>query len=222
VFGDRVRVRVEYRTRPPTAHHLSETIDVERLGDLSKNGPELGLERDAVLPVEGHPDSRPALVQPGYERGRDEISHVRTLARWSDDNASDAAPNRYRWSPGRNLCRVASMGPRIRLTLQTLQVLRALLDDPAGEHYGLEISKESGLPTGSIYPILARMEASGLVTSAWEDIDEAAAKRRRRRYYRLTSEGLEFARSEVANAARSLAPARRHPSGHLRPGEAST
>lgn len=100
------------------------------------------------------------------------------------------------------------MGQPIRLTLQTLRVLRVLLDDPAGEHYGLEISKESGLPTGSIYPILARMEVSGLVSSAWEDIDEAAAKRRRRRYYRLTSDGLEFAYTEVANAARSLAPTR--------------
>ena len=109
----------------------------------------------------------------------------------------------------------------MRVTLQTLRVLRALLDDPAGEHYGLEISKESGLPTGSIYPILARMEVSGLVTSAWEDIDEAVAKRRRRRYYRLTSDGLEFARDEVANAARFLAPARRRQSGRLRPGEVS-
>ena len=109
----------------------------------------------------------------------------------------------------------------MRVTLQTLRVLRALLDDPAGEHYGLEISKEAGLPTGSSYPILARMEVSGLVTSAWEDIDEAVAKRRRRRYYRLTSDGLEFARDEVANAARFLAPARRRQSGRLRPGEVS-
>ncbi|MGH3694962.1 MAG: PadR family transcriptional regulator [Pseudonocardiaceae bacterium] len=113
------------------------------------------------------------------------------------------------------------MGKPLRPTLQTLQVLRALLDDPSGEHYGLEISKESGLPTGSIYPILARMEVSGLVTSAWEDINEVAAKRRRRRYYRLTSDGLEFARGEVAKAARSLAPTRRRPRGRLRPRETS-
>jgi len=113
------------------------------------------------------------------------------------------------------------MGQPIRLTLQTLRVLRVLLDDPAGEHYGLEISKKSGLPTGSIYPILTRMEVSGLVSSAWEDIDEAAAKRRRRRYYRLTSDGLEFARREVANAARSLTPTRHRPSSRLQLGEAS-
>lgn len=109
------------------------------------------------------------------------------------------------------------MGKPIRLTIQTLQVLRVLLNDPAGEHYGLEISKESGLPTGSIYPILTRMEVSGLATSAWEDIDETVAKRRRRRYYRLTSDGLEFARDEVAKAARSLTPTRHR----LQPGGAS-
>ena len=113
------------------------------------------------------------------------------------------------------------MGRPLRLTLQTLQVLRALLDDPAGEHYGLEMSKESGLPSGSIYPILARMETAGLVISAWEDINEAAAKRRRRRYYRLTPDGLEFARGAVANVVQSLAPTRRRPSGCLRTGEAS-
>jgi DNA-binding PadR family transcriptional regulator len=113
------------------------------------------------------------------------------------------------------------MGQPIRLTFQTLQVLRALLDDPAGEHYGLEISKESGLPTGSIYPILTRLEVAGLATSAWEDIDEAIAKRRRRRYYRLTSDGLEFARDELTSAARALAPTRRGRRGDLRLGEAS-
>jgi DNA-binding PadR family transcriptional regulator len=109
------------------------------------------------------------------------------------------------------------MGKPIRLTFQTLQVLRALLNDPAGEHYGLEISRESGLPTGSIYPILTRMEVSGLATSAWEEIDETVAKRRRRRYYRLTSDGVEFARRELTKAAQSLAS----PRPRLRPGEAS-
>jgi PadR family transcriptional regulator, regulatory protein PadR len=112
------------------------------------------------------------------------------------------------------------MGQRIRITLQTLQVLRALLDDPGDEHYGLEVSRNAGLPTGSIYPILTRLEVAGWVTSAWEDIDEAAEGRRRRRYYRLSSDGVEFARRQVLEAQRSLAPTRRRPSGRLQPGEA--
>jgi PadR family transcriptional regulator len=70
------------------------------------------------------------------------------------------------------------MAAKVRITLQTLQVLRVLLADPLGEHYGLEISKDSGLPTGSIYPILARLETAGWLASAWEDIDESREGRR--------------------------------------------
>jgi DNA-binding MarR family transcriptional regulator len=98
------------------------------------------------------------------------------------------------------------MGSNVRITLQTLQVLQALLDGPADEHYGLKISEVSGLPTGSIYPILARLEAAGWVISAWEDIDEKAEGRRRRRYYQLTDEGAERARSEVDDAWQRLSP----------------
>lgn len=96
------------------------------------------------------------------------------------------------------------MGQPIRVTLQTLQVLRALLNDASCQHYGLEIAKQAELPTGSIYPILARLEAAGWVTSAWEDIDEAAVGRRRRRYYTLTGNGAELARMHIQKAQRSL------------------
>jgi DNA-binding MarR family transcriptional regulator len=117
-------------------------------------------------------------------------------------------------------CRLLAMGSNVRITLQTLQVLTALLDGPADEHYGLKISEVSGLPTGSIYPILTRLEAAGWVTSAWEHIDESAEGRRRRRYYRLTGEGAEKARREVGNARQRLsAPARTRPvSGRPLPG----
>jgi PadR family transcriptional regulator, regulatory protein PadR len=108
------------------------------------------------------------------------------------------------------------MGLEMRMTLQTLQVLRVLLSDPLDEHYGLEISRESGLPTGSIYPILTRLEAAGWAVSAWEDIDESRQGRRRRRYYQLTVEGAENAQHEVANAYRRLSPAASR-SGSLRP-----
>jgi PadR family transcriptional regulator PadR len=95
----------------------------------------------------------------------------------------------------------------VRITLQTLQVLRILLTDPMEEHYGLEISRGSGLATGSIYPILTRLEAAGWVTSAWEEIDESREGRRRRRYYRLTGDGAQQAQEAVLNALSELAPA---------------
>jgi DNA-binding PadR family transcriptional regulator len=115
------------------------------------------------------------------------------------------------------------MAGQLRITLQTLHVLRILLTDPTSEHYGLEISRDTRLPTGSIYPILTRLETAGWVTSAWEDIDESAAGRRRRRNYRLTDDGMEWARLEVEKEQEFLASAAarspRQP-GRSRPGEA--
>ncbi|MFI9509078.1 PadR family transcriptional regulator [Nocardia sp. NPDC052566] len=96
------------------------------------------------------------------------------------------------------------MAGEVRMTLQTLQVLQVLLDGPAEQHYGLKISQASGLPTGSIYPILTRLETAGWVTSAREDIDESAEGRRRRRYYQLTNEGATNARAEIVKAQRRL------------------
>ena len=92
------------------------------------------------------------------------------------------------------------------MTLQTVAVLRVLLDDPLGEHYGLEISKAAGLAGGSLYPILARLERDGWVTSDWEEIDEHEAGRRRRRYYRLTPDGAVWAEQTLAATVRQLSP----------------
>jgi len=97
-------------------------------------------------------------------------------------------------------------GPR--LTIQVQLVLRALLHNPADEMYGLEIAKQAGLPSGTIYPILARLEAAGWLTSGWEDIDESREQRRRRRYYRLTGSGASHARRALARTKLLLFPER--------------
>ena len=76
-----------------------------------------------------------------------------------------------------------------RCTFQTQVLLAVLLREPLTEHYGLELAKAAGLPTGTIYPILARLEQAGWLESAWEEVDESKAGRRRRRYYRLTAAG---------------------------------
>jgi PadR family transcriptional regulator len=78
-------------------------------------------------------------------------------------------------------------------TVQTQSVLAVLLGDPTTERYGLEIVKETGLMSGTVYPILARLEQRGWVESRWEDIDAAVEGRRPRRYYRLTGEGQQAA-----------------------------
>jgi DNA-binding PadR family transcriptional regulator len=87
------------------------------------------------------------------------------------------------------------------MTLPTQLVLRVLLAQPAQEMYGLQICTEAGLPSGTIHPILARLEGLGWLESRWEDGASAHAEGRpRRRYYRLTTEGAEHARSALARA----------------------
>lgn len=91
--------------------------------------------------------------------------------------------------------------PALRMTLQTQLVLRALLDEPSKERYGLELSDLVGLPSGTIYPILARLEQAGWLDSAWEDpAAHEAAGRPRRRFYWLTLNGADEARVALAHA----------------------
>ena len=76
-----------------------------------------------------------------------------------------------------------------RLTIPTRLVLEAMLVDDKTEVYGLELARAAGLPSGTVHPILARLEGLGWVTSRWEDVDPVEAGRPPRRYYRLTSLG---------------------------------
>lgn len=88
------------------------------------------------------------------------------------------------------------------MTIPTQLVLRALLEDPSQELYGLQIGQAAGLPSGTVHPILARLEGVGWVESFWEDVDPRVEGRPARRYYRLTSSGADSARSALARAAR--------------------
>ncbi|GAB3657192.1 hypothetical protein GCM10027589_17090 [Actinocorallia lasiicapitis] len=91
------------------------------------------------------------------------------------------------------------------MTLPTQLVLRAMLERPTHELYGLQICEASGLASGTIHPILARLEGLGWIESQWEDIDPRAEGRPRRRYYRFTSEGAESARVALAAAHTKVA-----------------
>ncbi|MGH3780816.1 MAG: PadR family transcriptional regulator [Pseudonocardiaceae bacterium] len=88
--------------------------------------------------------------------------------------------------------------PVPRMTLPTQLVLRAILAEPTHEMYGLQIGQAAELPSGTIHPILARLEGCGWLESRWEDIDPAKEGRPRRRYYQLTNEGAERARTALA------------------------
>jgi DNA-binding PadR family transcriptional regulator len=75
-----------------------------------------------------------------------------------------------------------------RLTITALSVLQAIAD---GYEYGFDIIDVSGLPSGTVYPALSRLERDGYVRSDWEN--EARAHREgrpARRYYRVTAPGV--------------------------------
>ncbi len=86
------------------------------------------------------------------------------------------------------------------MTIPTQRVLRALLAEPSRELYGVEIGAEAGLPSGTIHPILARLEGVRWIESRWESIDPREQGRPARRYYRLTASGVELARQALAGA----------------------
>ena len=91
------------------------------------------------------------------------------------------------------------------MTIPTQLVLEALFADPQRELYGLEIGEAAGLRSGTVHPILARLEAYGWLASRWEDIDATAEGRPPRRYYKLTAEGAQAARTALARAYRPSA-----------------
>jgi len=90
----------------------------------------------------------------------------------------------------------------LRLTQATSLVLLALA---RGHRHGFEIMEATGLASGTVYPVLHRLEEERAVTSAWEEEEEAQqAGRPRRRIYGLTPRGQEH----TARARRKLAGAR--------------
>lgn len=88
------------------------------------------------------------------------------------------------------------------MTIPTQLVLRALMAEPSAELYGSEISDAAGLMSGTVHPILARLEAAGWVESRWEDVDPRAVARPARRYYRLTGTGADLAQAQLAQVRR--------------------
>ena len=74
-----------------------------------------------------------------------------------------------------------------RITYPAACVLQALAD---GKVFGLDIIEHTGLPSGTVYPMLRRFESSGLVESTWETPEQAFGNRRpKRRNYQLTEAG---------------------------------
>lgn len=84
----------------------------------------------------------------------------------------------------------------MRLTQPTALVLLAL---SRGVRHGFDVLDATGLPSGTVYPILRRLEDAGAVRSRWEPVETArAAGRPPRRYYELTGAGAGTLRAALA------------------------
>jgi PadR family transcriptional regulator, regulatory protein PadR len=87
----------------------------------------------------------------------------------------------------------------VRMSFQTLRVLEAFLENPSDQLSGADVLKRSGVPSGTLYPILLRLESAGWFVSRWETVAPATVGRPRRRLYRLTQTGLELATNVLAS-----------------------
>jgi PadR family transcriptional regulator, regulatory protein PadR len=89
-------------------------------------------------------------------------------------------------------------------SVQTLSALAALCEEPSQWRHGYALARQTGLKSGTLYPILIRLADRGLVEACWQA--EPVPGRPRRHLYRLTADGLASATGALAAAAR---PARR-------------
>jgi DNA-binding PadR family transcriptional regulator len=79
------------------------------------------------------------------------------------------------------------MGEVAKLTHTATMILQAI---SAKHIYGLSVMEATGLPSGTVYPAMRRLEEAKLIRSSWEPQKKAdAEKRPPRKYYKLTAEG---------------------------------
>ncbi|MBV9762764.1 MAG: helix-turn-helix transcriptional regulator [Acidobacteriaceae bacterium] len=79
---------------------------------------------------------------------------------------------------------------------QTRELLSAMLRHPRAWQYGYELSKQTGLKSGTLYPILIRLEDQGLLESRWQEPEQMGKPPRHA--YKLTANGVAFARATVS------------------------
>ena len=84
-----------------------------------------------------------------------------------------------------------------RISPETLLVLERFLDRPTEWRYGYELSRATGLKSGTLYPILMRLEKYSLLEAQWVTTEDGVPPRHT---YRLTPNGLELARNKLAEA----------------------
>jgi PadR family transcriptional regulator, regulatory protein PadR len=97
--------------------------------------------------------------------------------------------------------------PRERaLSLQARTVLAALLEAGDGWCHGYDLARRAGVKSGTLYPLLIRLEGQGHLESEWQPASEFG--RPPRHAYRLTPSGVQLARDHPSEPARAGSPRR--------------
>jgi PadR family transcriptional regulator, regulatory protein PadR len=94
---------------------------------------------------------------------------------------------------------------KMRRSPQLVRLLAEFLRHKEEWRYGYDVSRNTGLKSGTLYPILMRLADSRMLAAEWETMTEQG--RPPRHLYKLTDDGLRYAR-EVVTAA-SAAPVKR-------------
>ena len=87
---------------------------------------------------------------------------------------------------------------KMRKSPQTTLVLAEFLQSKHEWRYGYDISRNTGLKSGTLYPILMRLAEHGMLETSWENVDVG---RPPRHMYRLTGDGRRYAREQVSETA---------------------
>lgn len=93
---------------------------------------------------------------------------------------------------------------------QTISVLERFAERPSDWHYGYELSRETGLKSGTLYPILMRLAKYGMLETKWITTEQGVPPRHT---YRLTAKGVEVLRESLAGVRPGLRARLAHSEG---------
>jgi PadR family transcriptional regulator PadR len=85
-----------------------------------------------------------------------------------------------------------------RMSSQTLQVLESFMESPRSWRYGYDLSRETELKAGTLYPILMRLTGYELLEAQWMTAEEGTPPRH---MYRLTPKGVQVAREKLGETS---------------------
>jgi DNA-binding PadR family transcriptional regulator len=94
----------------------------------------------------------------------------------------------------------------LELTPKMAAVLKVFLESPQQPRYGFELMRLTGQPSGTLYPILAKLEQAGWLAAGKEDIDPSAAGRPPRRFYRINGDAAQAAHNQLAALSERYRP----------------